>query len=55
MNPEVVRLAPALEKARIEETWAGLRPDSPDHLPIIGPTDVEDDSYHLQVCSDSPF
>jgi glycine oxidase len=38
---EVVKLAPALEKARIEETWAGLQPDSPDHLPIIGPTDVE--------------
>jgi glycine oxidase len=34
-------LVPALEKARIEETWAGLRPDSPDHLPIIGPTDVD--------------
>jgi glycine oxidase len=38
---EVTRMVPALEKARIEETWAGLRPDSPDHLPIIGPTDVE--------------
>lgn len=38
---EVSKLAPGLEKARIEETWAGLRPDSPDHLPIIGPTDVE--------------
>jgi glycine oxidase len=38
---EVLKLAPALDKARIEETWAGLRPDSPDHLPIIGPTDVE--------------
>jgi len=34
-------LVPALEKARIEETWAGLRPDSPDHLPIIGPTDID--------------
>ena len=34
-------LIPALVKARIEETWAGLRPDSPDHLPILGPTDVE--------------
>lgn len=32
-------LVPALEKARIEETWSGLRPDSPDHLPILGPTD----------------
>jgi glycine oxidase len=38
---EAMRLAPGLEKARIEETWAGLRPDSPDHLPIIGPTDIE--------------
>jgi glycine oxidase len=38
---EAMRLAPGLEKARIIETWAGLRPDSPDHLPIIGPTDLE--------------
>jgi len=36
-----ISLVPALEKARIEETWAGLRPDSPDHLPILGPTDKE--------------
>jgi len=36
-----IELVPALAKARIEETWAGLRPDSPDHLPILGPTDVE--------------
>lgn len=34
-----ISLVPALEKARIEETWTGLRPDSPDHLPILGPTD----------------
>jgi len=34
-------LVPALESARLEETWAGLRPDSPDHLPILGPTDLE--------------
>ncbi len=38
---EATKLAPGLEKASIEETWAGLRPDSPDHLPIIGPTDLE--------------
>ena len=36
-----IALAPGLEKARIEETWAGLRPDTPDHLPIVGPTDRE--------------
>ena len=38
---EAMKMVPALENARIEETWAGLRPDSPDHLPIIGPTDME--------------
>jgi glycine oxidase len=36
-----MELAPGLKNARIEETWAGLRPDSPDHLPILGPTDLE--------------
>jgi len=36
-----IELAPALASASIEETWAGLRPDSPDHLPILGPTDVQ--------------
>jgi glycine oxidase len=38
---EAIRLAPELENARIDETWAGLRPDSPDHLPILGPTDID--------------
>ncbi len=38
---EAIRLAPELQQARIEETWAGLRPDSPDHLPILGPTDID--------------
>jgi glycine oxidase len=36
-----LQLAPALTDAQIEETWAGLRPDSPDHLPIMGPTDLD--------------
>jgi glycine oxidase len=36
-----ISLVPALESARIEETWAGLRPDTPDHLPILGPTDLD--------------
>jgi glycine oxidase len=36
-----IELAPRLANARIEETWAGLRPDTPDHLPILGPTDLE--------------
>jgi glycine oxidase len=38
---EVLQLAPELEKSQIVEMWAGLRPDSPDHLPILGPTDVD--------------
>lgn len=36
-----LELAPAARDAEIVETWCGLRPDSPDHLPILGPTDVE--------------
>ena len=36
-----IDVIPEFANARIEETWAGLRPDSPDHLPIIGPTDID--------------
>ena len=36
-----IELSPALCNAEVVETWAGLRPDSPDHLPILGPADVE--------------
>jgi len=36
-----IELAPGLAEARVEESWAGLRPDSPDHLPILGPTDLD--------------
>jgi glycine oxidase len=35
-----IALAPALAAAEIVETWAGLRPGSPDQLPILGPTDI---------------
>jgi len=35
-----VALAPELADAEIVETWAGLRPGTPDQLPIIGPTDI---------------
>jgi glycine oxidase len=49
MTPQGVRqildaaleLAPGLADAKIVEEWSGLRPGTPDHLPIIGPTDVE--------------
>jgi len=36
-----IDLVPGLADAQVEETWAGLRPDTPDHLPIPGPTDLE--------------
>jgi glycine/D-amino acid oxidase-like deaminating enzyme len=35
-----IELAPQLHDAEILETWSGLRPDTPDHLPILGPTDL---------------
>lgn len=31
---------PALSSAPITQSWAGLRPGTPDDLPIIGPTDI---------------
>lgn len=31
-------LLPALSEAKMLETWAGLRPGTPDNLPILGPT-----------------
>jgi len=36
----VNEIAPELAKAEIMETWCGLRPGTPDQLPIIGATDV---------------
>jgi len=32
-----VRLVPSLEHARVSRRWAGLRPATPDRLPILGP------------------
>ncbi len=34
------RLIPSLAKAKIHEAWAGLRPGTPDGLPIIGETSL---------------
>lgn len=36
-----MEMAPGLSGAEIVETWAGLRPDTPDHLPILGPADID--------------
>ncbi|MBI3406701.1 MAG: glycine oxidase ThiO [Acidobacteria bacterium] len=37
----VVELISNLTDAEILESWSGLRPDTPDHLPILGQSDVE--------------
>jgi len=34
-------LIPTLANAEIADTWCGLRPDTPDHLPLLGPAGVE--------------
>jgi glycine oxidase len=36
-----MEIVPGLKDAEIVETWCGLRPGTPDHLPVLGPTDVE--------------
>ena len=33
-------LVPELSKAEIVETWCGLRPGTPDQLPILGPAEI---------------
>ena len=38
MHREAIHLIPALRDARLLEAWAGLRPGSPDDLPILGAT-----------------
>jgi glycine oxidase len=38
MHQAAIRLVPALRDARVHEAWAGLRPGSPDNLPILGET-----------------
>jgi len=34
-------LVPQLANAEITELWCGLRPDTPDHLPLLGPAGVD--------------
>lgn len=36
LHQAAIRLIPALEQARVLEAWAGLRPGTPDGLPILG-------------------
>ena len=44
-----IELAPSLASALIVDTWSGLRPDTPDHLPILGPTDIEGFGLPLDI------
>jgi glycine oxidase len=38
MHQAAIRMVPALGQARVLEAWAGLRPGTPDDLPILGAT-----------------
>lgn len=38
LHQAAVEIIPALGKARVLEAWAGLRPGTPDDLPILGAT-----------------
>src|SRR5207245_8588373 len=40
LHQAAVGLIPELAQARILEDWAGLRPGTPDDLPILGATSV---------------
>jgi glycine oxidase len=40
MQQAAIRLVPLLAQARMLEAWAGLRPGSPDNLPILGATQI---------------
>ena len=40
LRAAAVRIVPELASASVQETWAGLRPGSPDGLPILGETDL---------------
>jgi glycine oxidase len=41
----VLTAAPALRDFAVSESWAGLRPSSPDERPFLGPTEL--DGYYL--------
>lgn len=40
LHRSALELLPALQDAKVLEDWAGLRPGTPDGLPILGPTRV---------------
>jgi glycine oxidase len=40
LHRSAVNLLPALKETKVLEAWAGLRPGTPDNLPILGPTEM---------------
>ena len=40
-SPPCRKWRPALAAAEVVETWSGLRPDTPDHLPLLGPGELD--------------
>lgn len=40
LHQRAARFLPALEKAPVIESWAGLRPGTPDDLPLLGETET---------------
>jgi glycine oxidase len=40
LHQSAIHLVPTLSQARILEDWAGLRPGTPDDLPILGATEI---------------
>jgi hydrogen cyanide synthase HcnC len=39
LSAGAIRAVPELARATVKRVWAGLRPGSPDELPILGPVD----------------
>jgi glycine oxidase len=40
LHRAALKLVPELADAKLLEDWAGLRPGTPDNLPILGPTEI---------------
>jgi glycine oxidase len=40
MHQAAIALVPAMSQVRVLEAWAGLRPGSPDNLPLLGATET---------------
>jgi hydrogen cyanide synthase HcnC len=48
LSAGAIRAVPELARATVKRVWAGLRPGTPDELPILGP--VDEVSGYLNAC-----